>query len=296
MKKLFFSILCAFFALSSAKAALPPAGSTVYLVVNQTWLNTLNSGGYIRFHLYSSPDWRENMTLVAGTTNVYSVQMPDAYNQTNLEFELMLSSGSRLYNIYNVNSWVAGQNCYTINSSVTSGNAPTSGTYGIYTPTVITDPTVTLTVSATVSVGNSVELLSETLNFTCEPNVEYSVKVPGSDNFVPTGTSYTFTECGVYEFKAVASCDAEEDENVKTVTAIIPRSEVDIVYFKPNSAWQASDAVFQLHFYGGTCTPEPRIMMTLVSGTGAGTNEAPVYQADISGITCNDFEIIRFRG
>ena len=264
MKRLYFSLLCAVFALSYANAAMPPAGTTVYLDIsqNQTWINAINAGGNIRFHYYSSCSggselWVQMLSLPGNTIFYYTVP---SYTCANMGFELRSSSNSRIYEIYSVDNWQSGQNCFILNSNAGGGNGSSIGTYGIYS----TGPTVILTVTPNpANVGGSVTLSATTNNFSETPTFAFFVKTPESTSFEPITSPYSgFTDCGIYEFKVTATSDTESAETTKQISATRALQAGDVVYFQPNGWWNNSNAKFRAVF-GGSVTIE----YELVEGT-----------------------------
>lgn len=191
MRKIFLFLLSAVFAFSSVKAALPPAGTTIYLDISAnngstSWLS-LSAGAPIQVVITCSGTTTPyNMTKESSTLWSYQLQS----NCTSLDF---FCNGAW---IRNVNNWGTNQNCFILNNySITpSGwdvDATTAGTYGSYPPCTNPLPFDITTITNIYETG----VTAEPINFTAPVTADAfkwfeSATNTYSGNQAGTGTSF----------------------------------------------------------------------------------------------------------
>ena len=108
------------------------------------------------------------------------------------------------------NSWVGEWDRIqtTFNGNFLSMTSWNEGSWSTYTPPVLTEPTVNLTISSKVFLDEEITFSVSSENIT-EPVYTYLVKVPESEEFVSASSPYQPETAGTYTFKVEVAADAE---------------------------------------------------------------------------------------
>lgn len=214
MKKILFLLAASFCAVGAW------AATTLYLNTGGSSLWGTENPDFYVYAFNNSANTNYKMTLVEG--DIYAATIDETTYSTVIFVRLDPSAtsfdwGKKWNQTVDLAIPTDGSNCYKMTSWE-------SGQWTTYTAQVVgEDPWVAFNGVATeVKCGATIELDATIGNFSDDPAMNYSVKVPGSDTFDPiTGTSYTVPNVvGVYTLKVVASIlGSETAEATMDVTA-----------------------------------------------------------------------------
>ncbi|GHT76470.1 hypothetical protein FACS189413_11370 [Bacteroidia bacterium] len=280
MKKSFIWLFVALLSSVSLFAENIPAGTKLYLTPNANW-KTADA----RFAAYFFLEGAENTIWVdfitTEETDLYEVTTPEGTWDHVIFCRMNPSTAENKWdNRWNQTKdllYDGTNNHYTVAAGAWSNG---DGVWSIY-GTVVSTPSITLTVPAQVFIDETITLEANAVNVN-NPVITYSVKIPGNDLFITTTSPYQPAIVGVYTFKvevtesgnATILASDEKEVIVKevpspiTIKVKVPVEWTTVSFYY----WTIGDGQFVTptlngDFYAYTFNREESVNLIFVNGT-----------------------------